>query len=66
VAPSFGVELRPFDLHDPGEIERGMAAFAKGSNNGLIVTGSSSATFRIMWHLIIALAATARLPAART
>jgi putative ABC transport system substrate-binding protein len=61
VAPSFGVELRPFDLHDPGEIERGMAAFAKGSNNGLIVTGSSSAT--IHRNLIIALAARHRLPA---
>ena len=38
VAPSFGVELRPLDLHDPGGIEHGIAAFAKGSNNGLIVT----------------------------
>src|SRR5713101_9110364 len=44
VAPSFGVELRPLDLHDPGGIDHGIAAFAKGSNNGLIVTGSPSAT----------------------
>ena len=37
VAPSFGVELRPLDLHDPGGIEHGITAFAKGSNSGLIV-----------------------------
>ena len=37
VAPSFGVELRPVDLHDPGGIEHGITAFAKGSNSGLIV-----------------------------
>jgi putative ABC transport system substrate-binding protein len=59
VAPSFGVELRPLDLHDPGGIEHGIAAFAKGSNakgsnNGLIVTGSPSATLHR--NLIITLA----------
>jgi putative ABC transport system substrate-binding protein len=61
VAPSFGVELRPLDLHDPGEIEHGIAAFAKGSNNGLIVTGSPSATLHR--NLIITLAARHKLPA---
>ncbi len=61
VAPSFGVELRPVDLLDPGEIERGIGAFAKGSNNGLIVSGSPSATLHR--HLIITLAARHRLPA---
>jgi ABC-type uncharacterized transport system substrate-binding protein len=60
VAPSFGVELRPFDL-TPGEIERAIAAYAKASNNGLIVTGSSSAT--IYRNLIITLAAQHRVPA---
>ncbi len=44
LAPSLGVELHPVDLHEPGEIERAIGAFAKGSNNGLIVSGSPSAT----------------------
>ena len=61
VAPSFGVELRPVDLHDPGGIEHGIAAFAKGSNNGLIVTGSPLATLHR--NLIITLAAQHKLPA---
>ena len=38
LAPSFGVELRPIDVRDPGEIERAITAFARGSNDGLIVT----------------------------
>jgi putative ABC transport system substrate-binding protein len=61
VAPSFGVELRPLDLHDPGGIERGITAFAKGSNSGLIVTGSPLATLHR--NLIITLAAQHKLPA---
>jgi putative ABC transport system substrate-binding protein len=61
LAPSFGIELRPLDLHDPVGIEQGIAAFAKGSNNGLIVTGSPSATFHR--NLIISLAASYKLPA---
>jgi putative ABC transport system substrate-binding protein len=61
VAPSLGVELRPFDLHDAGEIEGAITAFAKGSNNGLIVTGSPSATLHR--NLIVTLAARHRLPA---
>jgi ABC-type uncharacterized transport system substrate-binding protein len=61
VAPSFGVELRPLDLHDPSGIENGIAAFAKGPNNGLIVTGSPSATLHR--NLIITLAARHKLPA---
>jgi putative tryptophan/tyrosine transport system substrate-binding protein len=61
VAPSFGVELRPLDLHDPGGIEHGIAAFAKGSNNGLVVTGSPLATLHR--NLIITLAAQHKLPA---
>ena len=40
VAPSLGVELHPLDVRDPHEIERGVTAFARGSNDGLIVTGS--------------------------
>jgi putative ABC transport system substrate-binding protein len=61
LAPSLGVELHPVDLHEPGEIERAIGTFAKGSNNGLIVTGSPSAT--IHRNLIITLAARHRLPA---
>jgi ABC-type uncharacterized transport system substrate-binding protein len=61
VAPSLGVELHPIDLHEPSEIERAIGAFAKGSNHGLIVTGSPSAT--IHRNLIITLAARHRLPA---
>ena len=61
VAPSFGVDLRPVDVRDAGEIERAIAAFALDSNGGLIVTGSPAATFHR--ELIIALAARHRLPA---
>jgi putative tryptophan/tyrosine transport system substrate-binding protein len=61
VAPSLGVDLRAVDVRDAGEIERAIAAFAQGSNGGLIVTGSPAATFHR--ELIIALAARHRLPA---
>jgi putative ABC transport system substrate-binding protein len=61
VAPSLGVELRPVDTRDAGEIERAITAFARGSNGGLLVTGSSSATLHR--DLIVALAAQYRLPA---
>jgi putative ABC transport system substrate-binding protein len=37
VAPSLGVELRPVDPHDADEIERALAAFAQGSNSGMIL-----------------------------
>ena len=40
VAPSLGVELRPIDVRDEGEIERAIALFAQSPNSGLIVTGS--------------------------
>jgi putative tryptophan/tyrosine transport system substrate-binding protein len=57
----FGVELSPIDERDGGEIERAVAAFARGSNGGLIVTaGSATAVYR---ELIIMLAARHRLPA---
>ena len=39
VAPSFGVELRPVDVRDATEIERGITVFAREPNGGLIVTG---------------------------
>ena len=61
VAPSLGMELRPIDPRDVGEIERAITDFARGSNGGLLVTGSSSATLHR--NLIVALAAQHRLPA---
>src|SRR5262249_21972030 len=44
-----------------GGIEHGIAAFAKGSNNGLVVTGGPLATLHR--NLIITLAAQHKLPA---
>jgi putative ABC transport system substrate-binding protein len=61
LAPSLGVELRPMGVRDAGEIERGLAAFAEGSDGGIIVIGSPGAA--IQRDLIIALAAKHRLPA---
>jgi ABC-type uncharacterized transport system substrate-binding protein len=61
VAPSLGVELSPVDVRDAGEIERAVAAFARGLNGGLIVTGSALGISHR--DLIIALAARHRLPA---
>jgi putative ABC transport system substrate-binding protein len=64
VAPSFGVELRPLDVRDEPDIERGIAAFARTSNGSLIVTGANLAnTHR---KLIITLAARNKLPAVYT
>jgi putative ABC transport system substrate-binding protein len=60
-APSFGVELRPVNIRDPAEIERGIAAFAASSDGGIIVTGSPFApTHR---ELIVTLATRHKLPA---
>jgi ABC-type uncharacterized transport system substrate-binding protein len=61
VAPSLGMELRPIELRDAGEIERAIDVFAQGSNGGLVVTGSPAAV--VHRGLIIALAARHRLPA---
>jgi ABC-type uncharacterized transport system substrate-binding protein len=61
VAPSFGVELIPVGVRDAGEIERAVTAFARSSNGGLIVTGSTLAASHR--HLIITLVARHRLPA---
>ena len=38
VAPSLGVEVAPVNVRDTPEIERAIAAFARSSNAGLIVT----------------------------
>jgi putative tryptophan/tyrosine transport system substrate-binding protein len=60
-APSFGVELRPVDVHEAADIERTLASFASTANGGLIVTGSTEAV--VHRNLIVALAARHRLPA---
>jgi putative tryptophan/tyrosine transport system substrate-binding protein len=61
VAQSFGMEVRPVEVRDGGEIERAIAAFARSSNDGMIVTGSPAAI--VHRRLIVALAARHRLPA---
>ena len=61
LAPSIGVEVRPIDLRDAGEIERAVTAFAQSSAAGLIVISSPASTSQR--DLIIALAARHRLPA---
>ena len=60
VAPSLGIELRPIDMREAGEIERAVTAFARSSNGGLIVT--SNAWGIVHRDLIIALASRHRLP----
>ncbi len=61
VASSFGVELSPLVVRDVGEIEPAVAAFARSSNDGLIVTiGTLTDAHR---EVIAALAARHRLPA---
>jgi putative ABC transport system substrate-binding protein len=60
LSPSLGVELRPVDVRDAGEIERALA-FARTKNGGLIATGSAATIVhrdRIIW-----LAARHQLPA---
>ena len=61
VASSVGMELTPVGLSDVGEIERGVTAFARASNGGLIVTPVTLAI--VHRDLIITLAARHRLPA---
>ena len=61
VAPSLGVELRPVEAREAGEIERAVTAFARFGNGGLIVlSGNASLAHR---ELIITLAAREGLPA---
>jgi putative ABC transport system substrate-binding protein len=61
VAPSVRMLVSPVNVSDAGEIERDVAAFARGSNGGLIVTSSPSAGLHR--DLIVTLAARHRLPA---
>jgi putative ABC transport system substrate-binding protein len=61
MAQSLGLELRPLDLHDPGQIERDLMAFALSANGGLVVSASGPAI--VHRALIITLANRHRLPA---
>jgi putative ABC transport system substrate-binding protein len=60
VAPSLRVEVSPVNMGDPGEIESGVAAFARLRDGGLVVVaGGSAGRHR---DLIVALAARHKLP----
>jgi len=60
VAQSLGIELTPFSARDAEEIERGIGAFARSGNGGLIVTSGGVAFRR---KLILGLASRHKLPA---
>jgi putative tryptophan/tyrosine transport system substrate-binding protein len=60
VAPSLGLELTPIDSREAETIERGVGAFARKSNGGLVTLSSSVGVHR---KLVIELAARHRLPA---
>ena len=60
-APSLRVEVSPANVRDTGEIERDIAALARASNGGLIVTPSALAQSHR--DLIVTLAARHKLPA---
>jgi putative ABC transport system substrate-binding protein len=60
-APSFAVDVSPINMRDATDIERGIAAFARSPNGGLILTGSGLAA--VHRNLIITLAARHKLPA---
>src|SRR5262249_55122084 len=62
VAPSVGVEVAPVGVRSAEEIERGIAAFARSANGGLIMVGPASSVWPHR-NLIIALTARHRLPA---
>jgi putative tryptophan/tyrosine transport system substrate-binding protein len=60
-ASSSRIELKVLDAHDPTTIERGLTAFARESNSGLIVIASPATS--VHHKLITALAGRLRLPA---
>jgi putative tryptophan/tyrosine transport system substrate-binding protein len=61
VSRPVGVEVSPVEVRAAPEIERGVAAFARSANGGLIVAGSPLSL--VHRELIIALAARHKLPA---
>ena len=61
MAPSFGVEISPIGVDDAEQIERGITAFAREPNGGLIVLALPP--ILVHRNLIIKLAAQHRFPA---
>jgi putative tryptophan/tyrosine transport system substrate-binding protein len=61
VASSIGLDVRPVNVRDAGEIERAVTATARSPNAGLVVTASASSL--IHSALIITLAERHKLPA---
>ena len=61
VAPSLGMDVSAINLRDAAEIERGIAAFARSANGGLILTASALSV--VHRDLIVTLAARHKLPA---
>jgi putative tryptophan/tyrosine transport system substrate-binding protein len=59
-AQLLGVEVTAVDTRDAGDIERGVAAFARSANGGLIVMPGATAS--VHGALIVALAARFKLP----
>ena len=60
VAPAIGIDVRPIDVREGAEIERGVSAFARVPNGGLIVTAAPGTTTHR--ELIAQVAARNRLP----
>ena len=61
IAPLLGVQVNAINLRETGEIESAVAAFARASNGGLIMTAGPAG--RVYRDLIIGLAARHKLPA---
>jgi putative tryptophan/tyrosine transport system substrate-binding protein len=59
-ASSLRVVVTPINTRDAGEIERGVAAFARSADGGLVVASGPHLIYR---DLIVALAARHKLPA---
>ena len=60
-APSFGVEVMPIDVRDGDELQRAVAGFLRGPNDGLIVLGGPRSNAQR--GLIAAMIAGHRIPA---
>ena len=62
VAQALKVEANPVNVRDAGDVERGIAAFARSANGGLIMAGGSALAVARR-DLIVTLAARHKLPA---
>jgi putative ABC transport system substrate-binding protein len=61
LGPSLNMEVTPINMRSADEIERGIAAFARFPNGGLVTTATNATT--VHRNLIIMLAAQHKLPA---